>query len=121
MAVLKVVNETRGTTLGDRVELADGWWSRLRGLLGRTRLEPGSGLLLVPSRGVHMYGMSFSIDVAFLDDEGVVVALYPGLSPWSRTPFHPDARAALELPSGTLSESGTQIGDRLKWTSSGAD
>ncbi|HUP20175.1 MAG TPA: DUF192 domain-containing protein [Gemmatimonadota bacterium] len=111
----RVVNETRGKVLGTQVGLADRFWSRLRGLIGKKELEPGEGLILVPCRGVHMYGMTYPIDVAFADREGEIVALYRELAPGARTKMHTGARSAVELPPGTLAETGTMIGDRLAW------
>lgn len=115
MTVLRVSNETRGRELGSRVGLADGVWTRLRGLIGRGPLPPGAGLLLEPCRAVHMHGMTQALDVAFLDREGQVVALYPNLAPGARTAWHKPARRALELPSGTLAATGTAVGDVLSW------
>lgn len=115
MKTLKVVNATRGSVLGDRVGLADRFLSRLRGLIGRGRLDEGEGLLLVPCRAVHMYGMAYPIDVAFADRGGEIVALYRGLAPGARTKWHGAARVALELPSGSLAGTGTRIGDRVAW------
>ncbi len=113
MHYVQVLNSDRGSVLGTQIGVADRWWTRMRGLLGRRPLEPGEGLLLQPCQAVHMYGMSYPLDVAFLDRSGSVVALYPGLSPGRRTSFHRHANKALELPSGTLEASGTQKGDTL--------
>jgi uncharacterized membrane protein (UPF0127 family) len=63
-----------------------------------------------------MYGMRFPLDVAFLDVGGAVVASYPSLQPGSRTRWHRHAMHALELPAGTLAESGTVVGDTLVWS-----
>lgn len=116
MATVEVRNRERGALLGDRVRVADGFWSRLKGLLGQPALEDGEGLWIVPSRGVHMYGMKHPLDVALLDDERRVVATYHELAPWDRTRVHPDARSALELAPGTLERTGTEEGDRLDVT-----
>lgn len=113
MRHLEVRNSGRGTVLGARVAVADRWWQRLRGLNGRPQLTRGEGLLLAPCRAVHMFGMSYPIDVAFLARDGRVVAVYPGLAPGARTGFHRKADRALELPAGTLGESGTREGDVL--------
>ena len=110
---MRVENVTRGSALGDRVAVADSWWKRLRGLSGTARLEAGEGLLLEPCRAVHMFGMRYPIDVAFLAPDGAVVALYPALAPGARTRYHREARSALELPAGTLAASGTVPGDRI--------
>ena len=119
MRTVRVVNTTRGREVGGHVAVADSWWGRLRGLIGRPELEPGEGLLLSPCKAVHMYGVGFSIDVAFLDSDGMVVALYRELAPGARSHWHGESRYALELPSGALVASGTQAGDVLAWTVSG--
>lgn len=108
-------NPPRGAVLGERVGVADGFWTRLRGLLGRPPLEEGEGLLLVSTQGVHMYGMRYPLDVLFLDRERRVVAAYRGLEPGARSRFHREARYALELPAGTIDRTGTEPGDPLEW------
>ena len=113
MTLVRARNVARGTLLGSRIRMADRWWPRLRGLLGRQRLEPGEGLLLRPCRAVHMLGMTLTIDVAFLAPDGRVVALYPDLRPGGRTRWHGAARDALELPAGTLAATGTREGDTI--------
>lgn len=110
-----VENPSRERSLGDRISVADRSWTRLRGLLGRPEPTRGEGLLIVPSRGVHMFGMRYPLDVLLLDHEGRVVALYPELAPWRKTRIHRDAHMALELPAGSIERTGTRIGDVLDW------
>lgn len=106
----------RGRLLGDRIGVADRWWLRLRGLLGRDGLASGEGLLLTPCRSIHMHGMRFPLDVAFLDRDGAVVAVYHALPPGARTRWHGAAATALELPAGTLAASDTSVGDTIVCT-----
>jgi uncharacterized membrane protein (UPF0127 family) len=115
MKVLRMVNADRGTEIGARIQLADGWASRLRGLLGHPEPQPGEGLLLVPCRSVHMLGMRYPIDVAFLDNAGRTLSVYPDLQPGARIAGSRSARYALELRSGTLASTGTSVGDLLTW------
>jgi hypothetical protein len=63
-----------------------------------------------------MLWMSFPLDVAFLDDHGVIVASYRALAPGSRTRWHRDAVEALELPAGTLDATGSVEGDTIVCT-----
>lgn len=115
MSTLRVVNRTRRTVLGSRIRVADRFWARLRGFLGRRRPRVGEGLLLSPCDAVHMFGMRFPLDVAFLSDDGRVVHLEAPLRPWRRTARIPGARLVLEVPAGTLASTGTEVGDRLGW------
>lgn len=96
-----------------RVHIAKTRWTRLRGLLARPPLGPGEGLLIVPCRAVHTWGMRYPIDVAFLDADGRVVAAYHRVEPGRRTPWHGEAHQALELPAGTLARTWTEPGDLL--------
>lgn len=116
MRRIRVANKSRWATLGDRVLVAEWWWQRLRGLLGRPALQSGEGLLLTPCRAVHMAGMKYPLDVAFLDRQGIVVALYHSLLPGRRSSWHARAHSALELPAGTLSATGTREGDTLLYS-----
>jgi len=52
-------------------ELAEDRRTRRRGLLGRSGLD--GALVLRPCRWVHSVGMRFPLDVAFVDDDGIVV------------------------------------------------
>jgi uncharacterized membrane protein (UPF0127 family) len=116
MRLVRVVNTRANRELGSRIGLADRWLSRLRGMLVRPAPGRGEGLLLTPCSSVHMYGMGFPLDVAFLDRHGAVVAMYPSLAPGFRARWHRKAAHALELPGGTLLESGTTVGDVLTWS-----
>ena len=66
---------------------------RLRGLLGREGYE--GEILLVKCNDIHTFGMRLPIDVAFVDDRGVVIAVYRSVQPGCRLRC-PDARAVLE-------------------------
>ena len=120
MIRLRAENAARGSVLGTRLALADRWWERLRGLIGRSGLEPGEGLILRPCRAVHMAWMSFPLDIVFLDSKGAVVACYHALAPGGRTRWHAAARDALELPAGTLAATGTVNGDTIVYTEVGS-
>ncbi len=110
---MRVVNESRGVAIAGSVERASTLWARSRGLLGRRGLEPGKGLLLDPCSGIHTFFMAFPIDALFLSGDGTVLHLAPGMGPWRMSRYVLKARSVLELPAGTIRETGTQVGDRL--------
>jgi len=113
-SVVEVRNVARREVLARKVAVATGWWSRARGLIARPRLRRHEGLLLRPCRAVHMMGMAYPIDVAFLDADARVLATYDTLRPGRLTRFHRAAAAALELPPGVLAATRTAVGDLLE-------
>jgi uncharacterized membrane protein (UPF0127 family) len=87
----------------------------MRGYLGRRRPEEGEGILLVPCNGVHTYGMSFPLDILFLDETGRVLRREPAVQPWARPVRVNTARYVLEVPVGTIEATDTIEGDELTW------
>jgi uncharacterized membrane protein (UPF0127 family) len=114
MILFRVTNTTRGTTVGNRVELANTSMARMFGLLGRRGLAAGAGLWIKPSSGVHTVGMSFSIDVVGLDHKFRVVKLWRCLRPLRVTSVSLKLKSVLELPCGTIDEAQIEIGDQLQ-------
>jgi uncharacterized membrane protein (UPF0127 family) len=106
--------------LAERAGVADRFWLRALGLLGRQPLVEGEGLLLRPCKAVHTWGMRYPIDVAFLDRSGRVVASYEGVGPNRRTSWHSSAEWALELPAGVLGRAAVTVGDRISWEEASA-
>ena len=72
---------------------------RARGLLGRSGLEPGEGMLLEHTRSVHTFGMRFSIDAVLLDRDDRVIGVVR-LSPNRVLLPRPHVRAVLEVGAG---------------------
>lgn len=111
---LRAHNRTRNTTLVTRGICATTWWARLRGLLGHAPLKPGEGLVLRGEKAIHTIGMSFAIDVLFLDRAGNVVHLIPAMLPMRLSPFVVHAADVLEMPAGTIAQSGTALNDQIE-------
>lgn len=64
------------------LHVASGPIARLRGLLGRDCAE--GVLLLAPCADIHTVGMRFPVDVAFLGEDGTVLASRRALAPGNR-------------------------------------
>lgn len=110
---MRAINTSRSVPIAQSVCQATSLWARSRGLLGRKRLEPGSALLLEPCSGIHTLGMTYPIDAIFLNKEGIVVHLVHQMKPMRFSRYLFQARSVLELPAGTIRETGTRLGDRL--------
>lgn len=96
--------------------MADDLLSRGIGLLGRTRLPEGEGLLITSTSTITMLLMLFAIDAVFVDREWRVVRVAHRLRPWIPVASARGADAVIELPAGTAERSGTQAGDVLRFS-----
>lgn len=113
--LLRISNETRGTLLAERAEMAASFWSRLRGLMGRAELPNGAALILDPNGSIHTFWMRFAIDVIFTDRDGRVVGLRAAMPPNRPYAGARGARRTIELPTGVIQASGTQLDDQLRF------
>jgi uncharacterized membrane protein (UPF0127 family) len=111
---MRAVNRQRQVEIAAKVHKADTFWTRLRGLSGRSGLSTGEALWIIPCRGIHTHGMAFPIDVLFLDRDRNVVGLEENLSPGRFAPIRWKAKTVIELPAGTVRRTRTQLGDRIE-------
>ena len=105
-------NNTRNTVLAQAADLADSGAKRRTGLLKHERLAPGEGLWIVPCEAVHTFFMKFPIDLVYLDKQRRVRKVRHAVPAW-RMSGCLAAHSVLELPAGTVAESGTAVGDIL--------
>jgi len=112
-----VLNRTRERFVATNVSVADSYFRRLVGLLGKTRkwAQSGRGLWIVPSHGIHTIGMLFPIDLIFLDREKNVVHLEEHVRPFRISKVSLKSYSVLELPAHTVFRSGTCVGDQLEF------
>jgi hypothetical protein len=117
-----VYNKTRETFVATEAIIADGYFSRLVGLLGKTKrwARLGAGLWIVPSQGVHTIGMLFSIDLVFLNKKKEVVHIEEVVRPFRISRVSLKTDSVLELPAHTIYRTGTRVGDELEISSSSA-
>jgi uncharacterized membrane protein (UPF0127 family) len=111
-AVHAVRNQRTGKTLTTALEAAFDSTSRRRGLLGRDTMPAGSGIVIAPCSGIHTFFMRFPIDIVFASRDGRVVKVCRRVAPW-RIALALRAFAVIELPSGSLDECDTHVGDAL--------
>jgi uncharacterized membrane protein (UPF0127 family) len=111
--VARIVNVSKGTTVAGQARKAESFLARLVGLMGRSGLEEGEGLLLAPCASVQTLFMRFPIDVIFMDRDARVVKVAPALRPFRLALGGRGARDTLEVAAGTAARSHTAVGDRL--------
>ena len=113
----RLINTSTGTILLSKVHWCDSFLCKLRGLMFRSHLEDGEGLLMVEPRAsrsgasIHMLFMSFPIATIWLDGSMCVVDSVLA-KPWR--PAYIPAKAAkftLEASSDLLSK--VSVGETL--------
>jgi len=119
MPPLQIENVTRGTLIVTQGRAADSYFPRLIGLMGHAPLAAGEGLLITRSNSIHTHFMRFPIDVLYVSNDDEVVAIDHAMAPWRFGRIHRNARYVVELPAGTATTTGTEVGDRIEV--SGAD
>jgi uncharacterized membrane protein (UPF0127 family) len=117
--LLYVYNKTRETFVATEAVLADGYWQRLVGLLGKTSkwARLGAGLWIAPCHGVHTIGMLFPIDLIFVGKNKEVVRIEEYVRPFRISRVCLNAKSILELPAHTVYRTGTRVGDLLEISS----
>lgn len=98
--------------LVDNLVVAETFWSRTKGLLGRKSLPENEALWILRCNSIHTYFMKFPIDVVFVNKKMVVVdmgTVKPGklvLPVWR-------ASHVIEFTEGFLKKNPVQVGDVL--------
>ena len=113
---LRLVNRTRGSQIAASIEVADSGAKRSKGLLGRSGLEPGTGIWILPCEAVHTFFMRFAIDLIYLDRDYRIRKLCSDVRPW-RLSGCLRAHSVVELPAGALRSSEVQVGDFVDFLS----
>lgn len=96
-----------------QVEVAKSLKERLIGLIGRSWLPDGQGLLIRQCSSVHTFFMRFPIDVVYLDSKLVVIAVDAYLKPWRFGRIHRKAKHVLEVPCRSARQ--LKAGDRFEF------
>ena len=112
---MRVFNQTRNVPLCTQGRVADTFWLRLRGLLGHAPLLSGEGLILVGEKSIHTLFMGFAIDVVYVDKSYSVIRADANMVPFRLGPFVPQSAYVLEVPTGTIAKTATQVGDQLSF------
>jgi uncharacterized membrane protein (UPF0127 family) len=109
-----VKNLKNQALVADKCVVAESFFSRLRGLIGRARLEPGEAMFFPRCNNVHMWFMRFAIDVVFLDERMRVLSVRESVRAWKLLPVG-DIKAAhaLELSAGSVARLNLARGDEL--------
>ncbi|SOC14524.1 hypothetical protein SAMN05877831_11235 [Rhodobacter maris] len=111
-AALCVLDRDGAELAGIAVEIADDEAERARGLMGRTMLAPGTGMLFFYESprevAFWMQDTLIPLDMIFLDEEGRIARIHAGARPLDETPIPSGGpvRYVLELGGGQAAKLG---------------
>ncbi|MCC5853737.1 MAG: DUF192 domain-containing protein [Alkalimonas sp.] len=94
--------------------LANNWWLRMRGLIGHKPLEISQSLIISPCNSVHTFGMTYPLDVVYLNKKYQVIKITLNLKPW-RLDYCLGATYTIEFNSGAAKHYDIKCGDYLRW------
>jgi hypothetical protein len=86
----------------------------MRGLLGRPPLQVDQALLITSCSSVHTIGMTYPIDLAFLNKDWEIKKIVKSLVPW-RMAWSFGSNMVLEMTPGTIKNLNLDIDVQLLW------
>jgi len=98
----------------DELEASEAMSKRTRGLIGHAPLRFGQGMMIRPCRWIHMFGMSFPIDVLYVNRRGRIVAVSENLRPNRIDRPVPHAWYVVEMAAGAIREARIRVGDLVE-------
>ena len=96
-----------------KILIADTFFTRLAGLMFRSKLPAATGLFLAPCNSVHMCFMRFAIDVVYIDKDYNIIKVVRNLKPWLGVSICSRAWATLEMTAGEAERCGCSAGKKL--------
>ncbi|OGI04142.1 MAG: hypothetical protein A2Y25_05820 [Candidatus Melainabacteria bacterium GWF2_37_15] len=111
---MKLINKTSGKVLVENLEVADSFFTRMKGLLGRNNLPEGEGLHIIPCNDIHTFFMKFEFDAIFIDKKNIIRGLVENMQP-GKVKFCFPAHSVIELCKGSISKTDTRLGDEVQF------
>jgi hypothetical protein len=108
-----VYNQTRERFLGVDVDAADFSRAILDDRLPTLSISSGTGLWLLPFRGISPLGVRVPLDLLYLDLNCAVIEAVESFPISQVSPSSPTAASVLVLPARTINSTQTQPGDHL--------
>lgn len=112
---MELVNLSTGQVIAEKVEQADTFGRRLKGLMFRKSLPDGHALHLKPCQSIHTFFMRFPIDVIYLNEANRIVSFEENIPVGKVCKPIRGARSVIELPVGRISETRTNVGQAVAY------
>lgn len=110
---IKIINKRTGANIASRAKIAKSFLAKAVGLLLKKSFEHGEGLVFERCNGVHTLFLRFELDLIYVNKEKIVTKVIENFPKGKFSPFAFKASDLIELPAGTIKNTGTMIGDQL--------
>jgi len=107
---MKICNKTKNILLCESAIEAQSLYERLLGLL--VHKKP-IAMVFQTRFGIHTFFMKYPIDVLILDKKKRVAVLKKNLKPNNIFLWNPNYDTVIELPSGTIKKTQTELSDEI--------
>lgn len=98
----------------NKVDIADSFFKRLKGLMFTKELPPDSSMYIYPCGQIHTFFMNYDIDVLYLDKNNTILAIDDSIKPCKVGKKVKGAVAVVELQAGKAKKSNIKVGQALK-------
>lgn len=109
---MKLVNPKTNHTIANKVHIADDFFSRFFGLMGKKRLANEECMWIKRCNNIHTHFMKFAIDVIYLNKELEVLDIKENIVPWRFTLPVLGADSVIEFPAQSILKK-VKKGDQL--------
>lgn len=113
MARLYKTSSSGAELLIDQLDIAESFWSRGKGLLGRKDLGANEALWIRPCNNIHTFFMKFAIDCIFVDSKLVIKNVAKNVGPFRFVGPFWKSHSVIEMQSGFIESKKLKIGDHL--------
>lgn len=97
----------------NQLEVAESFWSRGKGLLGRKSINENQALWIKPCNNIHTFFMKFAIDCIFVDKKLEIQRLAENVTPFRFVGPFWKSHSVIEVASGFIQQKKLKIGDHL--------
>lgn len=99
--------------IGNNIDIADNFFTRLNGLMFKKELKENDGLIINPCNSIHMFFMNFPLDIVFVNNNNEIVEILEDIKPWRISKIYFNADFVIELPTGTIKKKNIQKNQKI--------
>lgn len=113
MARLFKTSSSGAELLVEQLNIAESFWTRGKGLLGRRSIAANEALWIRPCNNIHTFFMKFSIDCIFVDSKMEIKNIATNVGPFRFVGPYWKSHSVIETKSGFIELKKLKIGDHL--------